>query len=73
LIEVASGAGSATAQVQPAADLGTATVWAVENNVSSNSPSDRVWVSLVVDEAIALTVSQAASSETLRLTLLGAS
>lgn len=73
LIEVASGAGTATGQVRPAADLGTATVWAVENNVSSGSPSDRVWVSLVVDEADRVAVAQAASNETLRLVLLGAS
>ena len=73
LIEVASGSATPTGQAQPAADLGTATVWAVENNVSSNSPSDRVWVSLVVDEADRVTVSQAAANETLRLVLLGAS
>jgi hypothetical protein len=73
LISVASGAGTASGQVQPAADLGSATVWAVENNASTGSPSDRVWVSLVIDEADRVAVAQAASNETLRLVLLGAS
>lgn len=73
LIEVASGSATATGQAQPATDLGTATVWAVENNVSSSSSSDRVWVSLVVVAADRVTVSQAAADESLRLVLLGAS
>lgn len=58
---------------QDVAALGTATVWAVEGEVSTESVSDRVWISLLVDQTTAGTVSQAASDETLRLVLTGSS
>lgn len=54
-------------------ELGTATVWAIEGDPSAQSATDRIWVSLVVDGAVQLQVSQAAADETLRLVLLGAS
>jgi hypothetical protein len=53
------------------AELGEATVWAVEGETSAESVSDRMWVSLVVDAAVQLDVSQASADETLRLVLVG--
>ena len=54
-------------------ELGTAEVWAVEGDVSADSVTSRVWVSLLVDAALRLPISQAAADETLRLVLLGSS
>ncbi len=56
-----------------APDLGSAVVWGVENSTAAQSPTDRVWVSLVVDEGLRVQVSQAAADGTLRLVLLGGS
>jgi hypothetical protein len=54
-------------------ELGTAEVWAVEGDVSADSATSRVWVSLLVDAALQLPISQAAADETLRLVLMGSS
>lgn len=54
-------------------ELGTAEVWAVEGDVSADAVTSRVWVSLLVDAALRLPISQAAADETLRLVLLGSS
>ena len=60
-------AGSATS----AAVLGSATVWALEGEASTESVSQRLWVSLLVDVAIQGEVAQAASDELLRIVLTG--
>lgn len=74
LIVVVDGSPSSVgAATQPTPDLGSGTVWAVESEASPQSGTDRTWVSLVIDEANARAVSQAAADETLRLVLLGSS
>jgi hypothetical protein len=45
----------------------------VEGDVSADSATSRVWVSLLVDAALQLPISQAAADETLRLVLMGSS
>lgn len=54
----------------PAAELGTAEVWAVDGEASSASASQRVWVALLVDSAIQGDVVQAAAADRLRLGLV---
>lgn len=51
--------------------LGTATVWSVEGEASTDSPSQLVWVSLLVDADLQGAVAQATSDDRLRLGLLG--
>ena len=51
--------------------LGTATVWSVEGAASTDSRSQLVWVSLLVDAELQGSVAQAAADERLRLGLLG--
>lgn len=53
-----------------AASLGSATVWSVDGEVSVESSSQRLWVSLLVDESIGATVTQATADEQLRLVLV---
>lgn len=54
----------------PAAELGTAEVWAVDGEASSASASQRVWVALLVNSAIQGDVVQAAAADRLRLGLV---
>ena len=51
--------------------LGSATVWALEGEVSTESVSQRLWVSLLVDAAMQGEVAQAAADEVLRIVLTG--
>jgi hypothetical protein len=60
----AGSAGSATV-------LGSAIVWALEGEVSTESASQRLWVSLLIDATIQGEVAQAASDEVLRIVLTG--
>lgn len=53
-----------------ARELGAAEVWAVHGAASPGSSSERVWVSLLVDEAIQGAVAQAAADDHLRLGLV---
>ena len=53
-----------------ATDLGAATVWSVDGEVSVESSSQRLWVSLLVDEGAVAAVAQAAADERLRLVLV---
>lgn len=63
--QLATGAGEATATV-----LGTATVWSVDGEVSVESSSQRLWVSLLVDDNAVATIAQATADERLRLVLV---
>lgn len=63
--QLAAGAGEPLA-----VDLGSATVWSVDGEVSVESSSQRLWVSLLVDETVAPGVSQATADERLRLVLI---
>lgn len=72
MLRVVDGTASIGASTESTvAELGEATVWAVEGDTSAESVSDRMWVSLVVDAAVQLDVSQASADETLRLVLVG--
>ena len=51
--------------------LGTATVWSVEGEASTDSRSQLVWVSLLVDADLQGAVAQATADDRLRLALLG--
>ncbi|HWL44525.1 MAG TPA: SAF domain-containing protein [Ilumatobacter sp.] len=53
-----------------AVDLGLAMVWSVDGEVSVESSSQRLWVSLLVDEVSSTAISQAAADERLRLVLV---
>lgn len=74
MLQVEPSTASVSAPTEPlVAVLGEAMVWAVEGDTSAETVSDRMWVSLVIDEGVQLEVSQAAADETLRLVLVGES
>lgn len=63
------GADPATAAV--AVVLGPASVWSISGSADASSTTAKVWVSLLVDEALQTAVAQAAADERLRVTLGG--
>lgn len=53
-----------------ATELGTGEVWAVDGAASASAISEKMWISLLVDDALQGPVAQAAASERLRLGLV---
>jgi len=73
-VDTTTGLTPADASTAPEASvLGRATVFAVEGVTSADSSSDRVWVSLLIDEVLQATAVQAAADARLRLALAGRS
>ncbi len=50
--------------------VGEATVWAVTGEATTSGASDRVWVSLLMDEGMQNVVAQAAANDLVRLSLV---
>lgn len=51
--------------------VGEGTVWSVTGEATTGGTSERVWVSILVDESLQAQVAQSAADERLRLSLLG--
>lgn len=62
--------GAGGAQALTATEVGEATIWSIEGQAIAGGSSDLVWVSMLVEQAIAPSVVQAVGDDRLRLVLM---